>query len=123
MGPLTGYRVVEFAGIGPGPFCGMMLADQGAEVVRITRPGAVLSETTSPVLNRGRTNVEVDLKDPRGRAQALRVIESADALIEGFRPGVMERLGLGPEQCLQRNPRLVYGRVTGWGQTGPLRGA
>jgi alpha-methylacyl-CoA racemase len=112
--------VVEFAGIGPGPFCGMMLADMGARVTRISRPGPADMVTNSAVLNRGRTNIELDLKSAAGRTAALDLVDSADALIEGFRPGVMERLGLGPEVCFPRNPRLVYGRVTGWGQTGPL---
>jgi alpha-methylacyl-CoA racemase len=98
----------------------MMLSDMGAEVIRISRPGPADPVTFSFVLNRGRTNIELDLKSPAGISTALDLMEKADALIEGFRPGVMERLGLGPEVCLNRNPRLVYGRVTGWGQTGPL---
>lgn len=120
MGPLQGIRVVELAGIGPGPFCAMMLADMGAEIIRIERKGAVDPRGKFNVLLRGRPSVGVDLKQPEGVATTLRLIEQADALIEGFRPGVMEKLGLGPEVCLARNPRLVYGRMTGWGQTGPL---
>ena len=119
MGPLKGLRILEFAGIGPGPFCGMVLADLGAEVVRIERtegpPGAREDFT-----GRGRRSIALDLKSPAAIEAALRLVESADALIEGFRPGVMERLGLGPDLCLARNPRLVYGRMTGWGQDGPL---
>ena len=123
-GPLTGYKVVELAGIGPNPMCGMMLADMGAEVVRVdrlTNSGLGVSlETKFSVLNRGRRSIAVDLKSPEGVDLVLRLVEQADALIEGFRPGVTERLGLGPEVCLERNPKLVYGRVTGWGQDGPL---
>lgn len=120
-GPLTGLRVIEFAGLGPAPFCAMLLADCGAEVVRIDRPGAedLLGQRRDP-LTRGRRSLALDLKRPEAVAAALRLIDGADALIEGFRPGVMERLGLGPDLCLARNPRLVYGRMTGWGQTGPL---
>lgn len=122
-GPLAGVRVVELAGIGPGPFAAMMLADLGAEVLRVDRPtgpGLTFGAPHLDVLNRGRRNVAVDLKDPRGRDVVLRLVERADVLIEGFRPGVTERLGLGPEDCWARNPRLVYGRMTGWGQDGPL---
>ena len=125
-GPLKGYRVVELAGIGPGPFAGMMLADMGAEVLRVDRAAGVRDGASSPladVLGRGRRSVGVDLKQPDGREVVLRLVESADALIEGFRPGVTERLGLGPEDCLARNPRLVYGRMTGWGQDGPYANA
>jgi alpha-methylacyl-CoA racemase len=125
-GPLLGYRIVELAGIGPGPFAGMMLADMGAEVVRVDRPSAAASAGGRPsadVLGRGRRSVAVDLKQPAGREAVLRLVERADALIEGFRPGVTERLGLGPEDCLVRNPRLVYGRMTGWGQEGPYASA
>jgi alpha-methylacyl-CoA racemase len=125
-GPLQGYRIVELAGIGPGPFAGMMLADMGAEVVRVDRPPAAASAGGRPsadVLGRGRRSVAVDLKHPAGREAVLRLVERADALIEGFRPGVTERLGLGPEDCLARNPRLVYGRMTGWGQEGPYASA
>jgi alpha-methylacyl-CoA racemase len=125
-GPLKGYRVVELAGIGPGPFAGMMLADMGAEVLRVDRAAAVRDGASPPladVLGRGRRSVGVDLKHPDGRQTVLRLVESADALIEGFRPGVTERLGLGPQDCMARNPRLVYGRMTGWGQEGPYASA
>jgi alpha-methylacyl-CoA racemase len=127
MGPLTGVRVIEMAGIGPGPFCAMMLADMGAEVLRVERkpvPGAAPDPVFNPgragVLNRGRRSVALDLKAPGAVDAVLALVEKADALLEGFRPGVMERLGLGPEVCEGRNPRLVYGRMTGWGQQGPL---
>jgi alpha-methylacyl-CoA racemase len=118
-GPLRGLRIIEFAGLGPAPFACMLLADMGAEVVRIDRPG---SGATDPrdLIGRGRTNIALDLKDPQAIAQALDLLERADALIEGFRPGVMERLGLGPDVVATRNPALVYGRMTGWGQDGPL---
>jgi alpha-methylacyl-CoA racemase len=126
-GPLTGLKIVEMVGIGPAPFCAMMFADMGAEVIRIDRLGAAdaasLSGKREPrfdVLARGRRSLALDLKNPKAVETVLTLIESADALIEGFRPGVMERLGLGPEVCLDRNPRLVYGRMTGWGQHGPL---
>ena len=118
MGPLQGIKVIEFAGIGPGPFCGMMLADMGAEVIRIDRPNT--PGGMGDVLARGRKSIAVDLKTEAGKETVLALIEQADALIEGFRPGVMERLGLGPEDCLAKNPKLVFGRVTGWGQDGPL---
>ena len=117
-GPLAGLKVIEFAGLGPGPFCAMMLSDAGADVLRIDRPGT--GPSPHPVLERGRRSVAIDLKSPAGIAAVLKLIEQADALIEGYRPGVMERLGLGPEVALVRNPRLVYGRMTGWGQEGPL---
>jgi alpha-methylacyl-CoA racemase len=117
-GPLAGFKVVEFAGIGPGPFCAMLLADLGAEVVCIARPGG--QGAAGPVLGRSRQTVEIDLRQPEGAQQALALVARADALIEGFRPGVMERLGLGPDVCMAANPRLVYGRMTGWGQHGPL---
>jgi len=110
--------VVELAGIGPGPFCAMMLGNLGADVVRIARPGTAADSTD--VTGRNRRSVQLDLRTNEGRDQALTLISSAELLIEGYRPGVMERLGLGPDPCLQRNPRLVYGRMTGWGQTGPL---
>jgi alpha-methylacyl-CoA racemase len=122
-GPLHGFRAVELAGIGPGPFAAMMLADMGAAVLRVDRVEAVGSGPARPELNlldRGRRSVAVDLKKPEGREVVLRLAEEADALIEGFRPGVTERLGVGPDDCLTRNPRLVYGRMTGWGQDGPL---
>src|SRR6266568_498988 len=119
-GPLEGFKVIEMAGIGPGPFTAMMLADMGAEVLRVDRPIARVLNPDKDVLNRGRRSVAVDLKHPDGVQTVLRLVEQADALIEGFRPGVMERLGLGPDECLARNPKLVYGRMTGWGQDGPL---
>jgi alpha-methylacyl-CoA racemase len=119
-GPLAGVKVIEMAGIGPGPLTAMMLADMGAEVIRVDRTAPTGANHTLDVLNRGRRSVAVDLKHPDGVATVLRLVEQADALIEGFRPGVMERLGLGPDVCLERNPRLVYGRMTGWGQDGPL---
>src|SRR5580700_6348161 len=131
MGPLAGIKVVELAGIGPAPFCAMLLADMGAEVVRVDRAsnvghddsrvgGPAGEEYRFNLLARGRRNIAVDLKNPAAVAAVLRLIDRADALIEGFRPGVMERLGLGPDICLGRNPRLVYGRMTGWGQDGPI---
>jgi len=124
LGPLAGIKVVEFAGIGPAPMCAMLLADLGATVLRIDRPEpsdlGLQREPRYDLLLRGRPAIALDLKSPPGKALALLLSERADALIEGFRPGVMERLGLGPEECLKRNPRLVYGRVTGWGQKGPL---
>jgi acetyl-CoA hydrolase len=122
-GPLTGVRVLEIAGIGPGPFCGMLLADLGADVVVVERvqPGAEdVDLGRHMVVKRGKRSVAADLKTPEGVATVLRLVENCDALIEGMRPGVMERLGLGPNVCLARNPRLVYGRMTGWGQQGPL---
>jgi alpha-methylacyl-CoA racemase len=121
-GPLSGFRVIELAGIGPGPFAGMMLSDMGAEVLRVDRAGSVKDGAARPVgdvLARGRRSVGVDLKSADGREVVLRLVEGADALIEGFRPGVTERLGIGPDECLGRNPKLVYGRMTGWGQEGP----
>lgn len=122
--PLAGLRIIEFAGIGPGPFAGMMLADMGAEIIRIERPGAA-SPTGQGAhelefLARGRKSIALNMKKAGALDLALELIESADGLIEGFRPGVMERLGLGPDVCLERNPRLVYGRMTGWGQEGPV---
>lgn len=118
-GPLLGLRVIEFAGLGPGPFACMLLSDMGAEVVRIDRPDARLGNPLD-IVGRGRKTVLLDLKQPEAVARALNLLEHADALVEGFRPGVMERLGLGPEVVAARNPRLVYGRMTGWGQDGPL---
>lgn len=122
-GPLSGIRIVEFAGIGPGPFCGMMLADHGAEVIRIDRAsgerGGSMPITNADVLARGRKSIAVNLKTAEGVALARKLCASADGIIEGFRPGVMERLGLGPDELLSHNPKLVYGRMTGWGQTGP----
>ena len=117
-GPMQGVRIVEMAGIGPGPFCGMVLADLGADIIRVDRPAAK-PPSAHDVVARGRRMVDLDLKSDAGRTECLALIEKADALIEGFRPGVMERLGLGPEACHARNPRLVYGRMTGWGQEGP----
>jgi alpha-methylacyl-CoA racemase len=123
MGPLTGITVIEIAGIGPGPYCGMLLADLGADVIRIDRAESVKGgdpdRPPADLLARGRRSVGVDLKNPDGVEVVLELVERADALIEGFRPGVTERLGIGPDECLARNPRLVYGRMTGWGQDGP----
>ncbi len=122
MGPLSGKRIVEIAGIGPGPFCAMLLADLGAEVVRVDRASAVPDiMPDSPnldLLNRGRRSIGVNLKTPEGIETVLKLVQESDALIEGFRPGVAERLGIGPEECLARNPKLIYGRMTGWGQEG-----
>lgn len=118
-GPLKGLRVIEFAGMGPAPFCGMLLADMGAEVLRIDRKGGMDYDRFC-VEARGRRSVTLNLKQAEGREAALRLIDEADILLEGFRPGVMERLELGPEPVLKRHPRLVYGRMTGWGQDGPL---
>ncbi|MEO1062111.1 MAG: CaiB/BaiF CoA-transferase family protein [Actinomycetota bacterium] len=124
MGPLTGVRVIEIQGIGPGPFCGMMLSDMGAEVIRIDRAASVRGgdPSTPPVdvLARGRRSIGVDLKHPDGVDTVLGLVETADVLFEGFRPGVAERLGIGPDECAARNPKLVYGRMTGWGQEGPI---
>src|SRR5215475_8971665 len=119
MGPLQGIRVVEFAGIGPGPFAAMLLSDMGADVIRIDRKGG-RTPSKGEITYRGRPAVALDMKKPEAVDAALRLIDRADALIEGFRPGVMERLGVGPDVCLKRNAKLVYGRMTGWGQTGPL---
>jgi len=123
MGPLHGIRILEFAGIGPGPFAAMLLSDLGADVLRLDRAGHVKEPAPEPpadFMNRGRRSVGLDLKSPEGIETALKLVEKADALIEGFRPGVMERLGLGPDVCLARNPSLVFGRMTGWGQEGPM---
>jgi alpha-methylacyl-CoA racemase len=122
-GPLRDLRVVELAGIGPAPFGAMLLADLGADVVRIDRPGAGPLDAFSRSLGRGRPSIALDLKRPGAAEVVLRLVDSADALIEGFRPGVTERLGIGPDACLLRNERLVYGRMTGWGQDGPLAAA
>ncbi|MCS5637084.1 MAG: CoA transferase [Myxococcota bacterium] len=127
MGPLEGVKILEVAGIGPGPFAGMMLSDMGAEVIRIDRAdrarGGDPANPPKDVLARGRRSIAVDLKHPEGIETVLALVEKADVIIEGFRPGVMERLGLGPDVCLQRNPGIVFGRMTGWGQEGPLAGA
>jgi alpha-methylacyl-CoA racemase len=122
MGPLDGARIVEIAGIGPGPFAAMLLGDLGAEVIRVARPGDGLFGSGSPLdlLNRAKRCICVDLKTPEGVEIVLRLLQQADAVIEGFRPGVMEKLGLGPDVCLEHNPRLVFGRMTGWGQEGPM---
>ncbi|EST35280.1 CaiB/BaiF CoA transferase family protein [Streptomyces roseochromogenus] len=121
-GPLSGVRVVELAGIGPGPFAAMLLADLGADVVRVDRPGGpgLAIDPAYDITNRNKRSIVVDLKAPDGPARVLDLAERADILIEGYRPGVAERLGVGPEDCRARNPRLVYGRMTGWGQDGPL---
>ena len=120
-GPLSGYRIIEIAGIGPGPFAAMMLSDMGAEVIRVERTQAVRDGGSAnwDVLQRNRRNIAIDLKSEAGRNALLQLVESSDALIEGFRPGVMERLGLSPETCMEHNPKLVFGRMTGWGQEGP----
>ena len=124
MGPLAGFRIVELAGIGPGPMCAMMLSDMGADVVRVDRVAdsglGMKRDPRYDLLNRGRRSVAVDMKTEAGREAVLRLAGAADGLIEGFRPGVTERLGIGPDECLARNPRLVYGRMTGWGQEGPV---
>ncbi|EFG6100861.1 CoA transferase, partial [Escherichia coli] len=124
MGPLAGLNVVEMAGIGPCPFAGMMLADLGASVTRIDRTAdsglGIAFPPQFDLMNRSKRSIAIDLKSPDGRALALDLIGKADVVIEGFRPGVMERLGLGPDACLARNPALVFGRITGWGQEGPL---
>jgi alpha-methylacyl-CoA racemase len=118
-GPLSGLRVIEFAGIGPGPFACMLLSDMGADVLTVDRPGKKLGDTTN-IVGRGRSVMLADLKDAAAREQVLALLDRADVLVEGFRPGVMERLGLGPDVIAARNPRLIYGRMTGWGQSGPL---
>ncbi|MER5437268.1 CaiB/BaiF CoA-transferase family protein [Streptomyces sp. NPDC002790] len=119
-GPLAGIRIVELGGIGPAPFCGMLLADLGAEVIRVDRPAEAGKDSPHPVILRGRSSVAVNLKDAEGAAVVRQLIARSDAVIEGFRPGVAERLGLGPDVLLAANPKLVYGRMTGWGQVGPL---
>ena len=122
-GPLSGYRIIEIAGIGPGPFAAMMLADMGAEVIRVERAqsvkGAAPATAHWDTLLRGRKNIAIDLKNPQGVEALLQLVEKADAIIEGIRPGVMERLGIGPTECAKRNPKIVFGRMTGWGQDGP----
>jgi len=121
MGPLKGVKIIEFGGIGPGPFCAMMLSDMGADVIRIERKGQLsLTEPKYDVMMRNRRSVGIDLRKPEGVAAVLKMIARVDALQEGFRPGVMEKLGLGPDICLEINPALIYGRMTGWGQEGPL---
>ncbi len=124
MGPLAGVKIVELAGIGPGPFAGMLLSDMGADVIRIDRAAQVnpaqFDKVNLEPLYRGRRSIGVDLKNPEGRELVLRLVENADALFEGYRPGVTERLGLAPDDCLGRNPKLVYARMTGWGQEGPM---
>ena len=119
MGPLSGTKIIELAGIGPGPFCGMLLSDMGAEVIRVDRAVAQKGRPRD-VLTRGRKSIAVDLKSEAGKDVILKLCESSDALFEGFRPGVTERLGIGPDQCMARNEKLVYGRMTGWGQEGPM---
>ena len=123
-GPLAGVRVIEMSALGPVPFSGMMMADMGAEVIRIERAGApppgLPMDQRFDLMSRGKRSISLDLKHPRGRELALQLIDSADILLEGMRPGAMERLGLGPDDCMTRNARLVYGRMTGWGQTGPM---
>ena len=120
MGALSGYKVVELAGIGPAPMGGMILADMGAEVIRIERPGAADPKVAEPISGRNKKSVVLDLKQDAGKAALMSLIEQADALIDPYRPGVCEKLGFGPDECLARNPRLVFARMTGWGQTGPL---
>jgi len=121
VGPLQGIKIIEVGGIGPGPFCGMMLSDMGADIVRLERLGATARiQPKFDILTRNRRSISIDLRKPEGVAATLKIIEQVDALQEGFRPGVMEKLGLGPDVCLARNPKLVYGRMTGWGQEGPL---
>ena len=126
MGPLTGKRIIEIGGIGPGPFCGMLFADMGAEVILVENPNASGVATRSDadsrfrIVDRGKKSITLDLKQAAAVDIVLRLVKKADGLIEGFRPGVMERLGLGPDRCLDANPALVFGRMTGWGQHGPL---
>ena len=120
MGPLAGIKIIEIAGIGPGPFAGMLLADMGAEVISVERQSDKSGRRLPDCSRRGKKSIALNLKNPAAVETLLQMVESADALFEGFRPGVMEKLGLGPEDCLARNPKLVYGRMTGWGQDGPL---
>jgi alpha-methylacyl-CoA racemase len=120
MGPLNGYTVIELAGIGPAPMGGMLLADMGAEVIRVDRAGGADPKLTERVSGRGKKSIVINLKDPAGVDALLRMVENADVLIDPFRPGVCEKLGIGPDECLARNPKLVFARMTGWGQTGPL---
>lgn len=123
MGPLKGLKIIEMAGIGPGPFCGMVLADLGAEIIRVDRASAIGTGSKQDAANRGKKSIAVDLKSEEGVEVVLKLVETADAIFEGFRPGVMERLGLGPDVCSERNERIVFGRMTGWGQEGPLANA
>lgn len=123
MGPLKGLKIIEMAGIGPGPFCGMVLADLGAEIIRVDRASAIGTGSKKEPSNRGKKSIAVDLKAKEGVEVVLKLVETADAIFEGFRPGVMERLGIGPEVCMARNDRIVFGRMTGWGQEGPLANA
>jgi len=123
MGPLKGLKIIEMAGIGPGPFCGMVLADLGAEIIRIDRASAIGTGSKQDAANRGKRSIAIDLKSEEGVEVVLKLVETADAIFEGFRPGVMERLGLGPDVCSKRNERIVFGRMTGWGQEGPLANA
>ena len=120
MGPLKGLKIIEMAGIGPGPFCGMVLADLGAEIIKVDRASAIGTGSKQEASNRGKKSIAVDLKSEEGAEVVFKLVEKADAIFEGFRPGVMERLGLGPNDCLKRNERIVFGRMTGWGQEGPL---
>ncbi len=120
MGPLNGYTVIELSGIGPAPMAGMILADMGAEVIRIERAGAWNPLKSKDVSFRGKKSVVLNLKHPQGVDTLLRMVENADVLIDPYRPGVCEKLGIGPEVCLERNPKLIFGRMTGWGQEGPL---
>ncbi len=120
MGPLKGLKIIEVSGIGPGPFCGMLLADLGADLVCVDRPGQPVLDPSTDCMRRGKRSIILDLKSPQDTETLLVMVEKADVLFEGFRPGVMEKLGLGPDECMARNPRLVYGRMTGWGQFGPL---
>ena len=123
MGPLKGLKIIEMAGIGPGPFCGMVLADLGVEIIRVDRASAIGTGSKQDAANRGKKSIAVDLKSEEGVEVVLKLVETADAIFEGFRPGVMERLGLGPDVCSARNERIVFGRMTGWGQEGPLANA
>ena len=123
MGPLAGFKVIEIKGIGPGPYAGQLLADLGAEVVvveRASKPNSIAPPSAHDVCSRGKKSIALNLKSAEGLQVLMKLVEGADALIEGFRPGVTERLGFGPDACLERNPKLVYGRMTGWGQHGPL---
>ena len=123
MGPLCGFKVIEMKGIGPGPYAGMLLADLGAEVIvveRASKPNSIAPPSQLDVHSRGKRSIALDLKSDAGLDTLLRLVENADAIFEGFRPGVAERLGFGPDVCLARNPKLVFGRMTGWGQDGPL---